>query len=43
MNVTVFGGTGRIGRHVVGQLLERGHHVTAYVRSPDSSAPPTRG
>ncbi len=34
MNVTVFGGTGGIGRHVVSRLLERGHDVTAYVRSP---------
>jgi nucleoside-diphosphate-sugar epimerase len=35
MNVTVFGGTGGIGRHVVSRLLERDHHVTAYVRDPD--------
>jgi nucleoside-diphosphate-sugar epimerase len=35
MNITVFGGTGGIGRHVISQLLERGHPVTAYVRSPD--------
>ena len=34
MNITVFGGTGGIGRHVVSRLLERGHHVTAYVRDP---------
>ena len=35
MNVTVFGGTGRIGRHVVSALLERGDRVTAFVRDPD--------
>ena len=35
MNITVFGGTGGIGRHVVSRLLERGDQVTAYVRDPD--------
>ncbi|MEK0099976.1 NAD(P)H-binding protein [Streptomyces sp. A475] len=34
MRVTVFGATGGIGRHVVQQLLDAGHHVTALVRSP---------
>lgn len=34
MKVTVFGGTGKIGRHVVRRLLDSGHHVTALVRSP---------
>jgi NAD(P)H-binding len=34
VNVTVFGATGAIGRHVVSQLLEQGHHVTAYLRTP---------
>lgn len=34
MNVTVFGATGGIGRHVVHQLLAADHQVTAYVRSP---------
>ncbi|MFV0524123.1 MAG: NAD(P)-dependent oxidoreductase [Acidimicrobiales bacterium] len=33
-NVTVFGASGKIGRHVVHQLLDAGHHVTAYVRDP---------
>ena len=33
-NVTVFGATGNIGRHVVDQLLADGHTVTAYVRNP---------
>jgi putative NADH-flavin reductase len=32
-NVTVFGATGNIGRHVVDQLLADGHTVTAYVRN----------
>lgn len=34
MNVTVFGATGKIGRLVVAALLEAGHRVVAYVRSP---------
>ena len=34
INVTVFGATGQIGRHVVAALLAGGHHVTAYVRNP---------
>lgn len=33
-NVTVFGASGKIGTHVVDQLLTAGHHVTAYVRNP---------
>lgn len=32
-NVTVFGASGKIGRHVVDQLLADGTHVTAYVRN----------
>ncbi len=35
VNVTVFGASGKIGRHVVDQLLAGDHHVTAYVRNPD--------
>jgi NAD(P)H-binding len=35
VDVTVFGGTGKIGRLVVQRLLDAGHHVTALVRSPD--------
>src|SRR4051812_3519845 len=33
MNLTVFGATGGVGRHVVTQALDRGDHVTAYVRN----------
>jgi nucleoside-diphosphate-sugar epimerase len=33
MRVTVFGATGQIGRHVVEQLLNAGHQVTALTRS----------
>jgi putative NADH-flavin reductase len=34
MKLTVFGATGGVGRHVVAQALDRGDHVTAYVRNP---------
>jgi uncharacterized protein YbjT (DUF2867 family) len=34
MQLTVFGATGRIGGHVVGQALDAGHKVTAVVRDP---------
>lgn len=36
MNVAVFGASGRTGRLVVAQALERGHTVTAFVRSADA-------
>ncbi|WP_102146057.1 NAD(P)-dependent oxidoreductase [Mycobacterium hubeiense] len=39
MNVTVFGATGGIGRHVVDQLLDAGHHVTVYARNPRKIEP----
>jgi putative NADH-flavin reductase len=35
MNVVVFGASGRTGRLVVEQALEKGHAVTAFVRSLD--------
>jgi putative NADH-flavin reductase len=35
MNVTVFGATGAIGSLTVGELLDRGHTVTAYARNPN--------
>ncbi len=35
MNVTVFGASGRTGRPLVRQALDAGHHVTAFLRSPD--------
>ncbi|WP_132058005.1 NAD(P)-dependent oxidoreductase [Halorussus amylolyticus] len=34
MNLTVFGASGRTGRPLVEQTLERGHRVTAFVRDP---------
>jgi len=34
LHVAVFGATGKIGRHVIDQLLAAGHTVTAYVRDP---------
>jgi putative NADH-flavin reductase len=34
MNLTVIGATGGVGREVVTQALDAGHHVTAYVRNP---------
>jgi putative NADH-flavin reductase len=34
MRMAVFGATGRTGREVVRQALERGHEVTAFVRAP---------
>jgi putative NADH-flavin reductase len=35
MRVIVFGASGKTGRELVKQALERGHHVTAFVRNPD--------
>ena len=34
MNIAVFGGTGRTGRHVVEQALAAGHSITALARTP---------
>lgn len=42
MNVTVFGATGVIGVLTVGELLDRGHTVTAYARNR-SKVPATWG
>lgn len=36
MRVAVVGATGVLGRHVVPRLLERGHEVSAVVRSPEA-------
>ena len=36
MKLFVIGATGRTGRNIVQQALERGHHVSAFVRSPES-------
>ncbi|MDB6065229.1 MAG: Flavin reductase [Pedosphaera sp.] len=35
MKLFVIGATGQTGREIVDQALERGHHVTAFVRSPE--------
>ena len=34
LKLVVFGGTGLTGKEIVKQALERGHHVTAVVRTP---------
>jgi putative NADH-flavin reductase len=34
MNLTIFGATGQIGRHLVSQALNQGHHITAFTRNP---------
>ena len=38
MKLFVIGATGRTGQEIVQQALDRGHHVTAFVRSPESIA-----
>src|SRR5436189_5539230 len=38
MKLFLIGATGRTGREIVQQALERGHHVTAFVRSPENIA-----
>lgn len=35
LKLVVFGATGRTGKEVVKQALEKGHHVTAVVRTPE--------
>jgi putative NADH-flavin reductase len=39
----VLGATGGTGQAIVAQALERGHRVTAFVRSPDKLGPPRDG
>lgn len=39
MKFIVLGATGGIGREIVRQALDRGHNVTAFVRSPDALKP----
>ncbi len=36
MNVIIFGATGTLGRHLVTNALQTGHHVTAFARRPDA-------
>jgi putative NADH-flavin reductase len=36
MKLFVIGATGRTGQEIVQQALERGHHVTKFVRSPEA-------
>jgi nucleoside-diphosphate-sugar epimerase len=38
MRLIVFGASGKTGREIVTQALERGHQVTAFVRRPKNSA-----
>jgi putative NADH-flavin reductase len=38
MNILVLGASGQLGRVVVAKLASQGHRVTAFMRSPDSSA-----
>lgn len=38
MHLTIFGASGRTGRHLVRLALDQGHHVTAFVRDPDKLA-----
>lgn len=35
LKLVVFGATGRTGKEVVKQALDKGHHVTAIVRTPE--------
>ncbi len=38
MKLFLIGATGRTGREIVQQALQRGHHLTAFVRSPENIA-----
>jgi NADH dehydrogenase len=42
MDVLVVGGTGFIGTHLCGELVERGHDVTALSRNPEGEGLPER-
>ncbi|NVB83518.1 MAG: NAD(P)H-binding protein [Kofleriaceae bacterium] len=42
LRLLILGATGGTGRKLLAQALERGHHVTALVRSPDKLAPRDR-
>ena len=35
LKLVVFGATGRTGKEVLKQALQKGHHVTAVVRTPE--------
>ncbi|MDB4956933.1 MAG: Flavin reductase [Myxococcales bacterium] len=39
MRLLVLGATGNTGREILDRALARGHHVTAFVRSPEKLAP----
>ncbi len=41
-SIFVTGGTGKVGRHVVGGLLERNEEVRVLARDPRPSGCPTR-
>ena len=41
MKLTVFGSTGRTGRHVLTEGLRRGHRITAFTRRPDTLPDPS--
>lgn len=43
MNVALIGATGRTGQHLLGELLRRGHTVTALARDPNKLTGPDRG
>lgn len=40
LDILVFGASGKVGRHVVPEALQRGHRVTAVSRNPDSIKTP---
>jgi len=40
LNLALFGATGNLGRHILREVLERGHRVTAFARSPEKLGTP---